>query len=252
MPPRTFIRWFGHATVLINWGDTWIITDPVLRHRVAHLRRRNPIASEDWPSRIDVVLISHMHWDHLDLPTLRDIGKEKLLFVPRGAGEWLDKRGFSNVRELEVGDRLQVEDTWITAVPARHSGWRPFLGPTAETLGYVIDGDHQVYFPGDTDLFAGMTTIADNLDIALMPVWGWGRKLGSGHLDPFRAAEAVFRMRPDIVIPIHWGTFHPIGSTLRKANFLVEPPEIFERAVNRIVPETDVRILRPGEDTTVE
>ncbi|MEZ4571084.1 MAG: MBL fold metallo-hydrolase [Thermomicrobiales bacterium] len=58
------------------------------------------VASEDWPSRIDVVLISHMHWDHLDLPTLRDIGKEKLLFVPRGAGEWLDKRGFSNVREL--------------------------------------------------------------------------------------------------------------------------------------------------------
>lgn len=251
MSERTFIRWLGHSTVLLNQADTWILTDPVLRRRVAHLWRRNPLLPEDWPERVDVVLISHMHHDHLDLPSLRRLGNEKLLLVPEGAGAWMRRKGFRNVRELAVGDDQIVEELGITAVPAHHSGWRPPFGPTAETLGFMIEGAHRVYFPGDTDLFAGMRDLGGGLDLALLPVWGWGPTLGEGHLDPFRAAEAVLRLEPRVVVPIHWGTFHPIGTALRRAGFLVDPPQIFARTTRRISPATDIRILAPGGETAL-
>ncbi len=249
---QTFVRWLGHSTVLMNQADTWILTDPVLRRRVAHLWRRNPLLPEDWPERVDVILISHMHHDHLDLPSLRKLGREKLLLVPVGAGEWIRRKGFHNVRELAVGDSTSVEAVQITAVPAYHGGWRPPFGPTAETLGFMIEGRHRTYFPGDTDLFAGMSGLAGDLDLALIPVWGWGPTLGEGHLDPFRAAEAVVRLEPRIVVPIHWGTFHPIGTALRRAGFLTDPPHIFAEAARRIAPETDVRILKPGDQIVID
>lgn len=251
MKAETYIRWLGHATVLLNQGDTWILTDPVLRRRVAHLWRRNPLLPEDWPERVDVVLISHMHHDHLDLPSLRRLGRDKRILVPEGAGAWLSGKGFANVKELPVGASEQVEAIRISAVPAHHSGWRPPFGPTAETVGFMIEGAHRTYFPGDTDLFAGMAHLAGDLDLALLPVWGWGPTLGDGHLDPFRAAEAVVRLNPRLVVPIHWGTFHPIGTALRRAGFLVDPPHIFAEAAQRLAPETEVRILEPGDELTL-
>jgi L-ascorbate metabolism protein UlaG (beta-lactamase superfamily) len=235
----------------MHHGETWILTDPVLRRRVAHLWRRNPLLPEDWPARVDAILISHLHHDHLDLPSLRRLGRDKRLLVPEGAGDWLRKKGFRNVRELAVGAGERVETVQITAVPARHGGKRPPFGPTAETLGFMLEGAHRIYFPGDTDLFEGMADLAEDLDLALLPVWGWGRTLGTGHLDPFRAAEAVLRLRPRVVIPIHWGTFHPIGTALRHAGFLSDPPEIFAEATRRLAPQTDVRILAPGDETAI-
>lgn len=249
---KTLIRWLGHASVLMNQADTWILTDPVLRRRVVHLWRRNPLLPEDWPERVDVILISHLHQDHLDLPSLRRLGPEKRLLVPTGAGDWLRSKGFRNIRELAVGDSEQVERVRITAVPAHHGGRRPPFGPTADTLGFMIEGAHRTYFPGDTDLFAGMTELSGDLDVALLPVWGWGPTLGEGHLDPFRAAEAVIRLEPRIVIPIHWGTFHPIGMALRRAGFLIDPPKVFAEAAQRIAPDTEVRILSPGDRTVIE
>lgn len=252
MSEPTYVRWLGHSTVLMNQADTWILTDPVLRRRVAHLWRRFPVLPHDWPERVDAILISHLHHDHLDLPSLKRLGRDKLLLVPRGAGEWLQRRGFQNVKELAIGDSEQVERMRITAVPADHDGWRPPFGPTAETIGFMIEGQQSIYFAGDTDLFAGMTGLASELDLALIPVWGWGATLGKGHLDPFRAAEAVQRLKPRIAVPIHWGTFHPIGATLRNAGFLVEPPEIFAEAARGIAANTEIRILAPGDETTID
>jgi L-ascorbate metabolism protein UlaG (beta-lactamase superfamily) len=188
-----------------------------------------------------------LHWDHLDLPTLRRLGTDQRIFVPRGAGDWLTRRGFSQVRELAVDDRGQVGDVSISAVPADHAGRRPPFGPTAEAVGYMLGGEHRIYFPGDTDLFDGMAELADDLDVALMPIWGWGSTLGAGHLDPIRAAEATRRLHPRIVIPIHWGTFHPIGMGRHGTSFLEEPPKHFASAVHLVAPETSVRILAPGE-----
>lgn len=242
----TEITWLGHSTVMIRTGETWILTDPVLRGRMAHLRRRTRFLPEDWPARVDTILISHLHLDHCDLPSLRKLGTQIPIIAPIGAGDWLSKQGFTQVEELAVGMSRVVERVVITAVPATHSGHRVPFGPTAETLGYVVRGSHTTYFAGDTDLFEGMATIDPDIDVALIPVWGWGRTLGTGHLDPTRAAEALGLIQPRLAIPIHWGTFHPIGTGLRDRRFLDDPPNIFAQLARETAPDVEVRILPPG------
>ena len=106
--------------------------------------------------------------------------------------------GFGDVREIAVGGEARLGSVVVRAVPAVHSGYRPPLGPTAPPLGFVIRGSRTVYFAGDTDLFDGMGAFGEPIDLALIPVWGWGPTLGRGlHLDPHRAAQALrLRRRP--------------------------------------------------------
>ena len=103
-----------------------------------------------------------------------------------------------------------------------------------------------VYFPGDTDLFPAMDELAGTLDVALLPVWGWGPTIGEGHMDPERAAQAAALLRPRLAIPIHWGTFYPAG--LRGSCRAVRDarPE-FAAIVRRSAPDVPVRVLAPGE-----
>lgn len=207
------ITYIGHATVLIEGGGVRILTDPVLRYRIAHLRRRPSPLLAQWQERIDVVLISHLHYDHLDLPSLRKLGQATRLVAPVGAGALLRRHGFTQVEEMRVGERTVVRGVPIAATPAVHNGARGPLGPVAECLGYIIGGGAMpgVYFPGDTDLFPEMAQMAGRVDVALMPVWGWGPTLGVGHMDPYRAAQAGQLIAPQIAIPIHWGTLYPLS-----------------------------------------
>ena len=114
-------------------------------------------------------------------------------------------------------------------------------------VGYCVDGSSRVYFAGDTDLFPAMSDLAGTVDVALLPVWGWGPRLGPGHLNPTRAAEAVVRIRPRLAVPIHWGTFYPIGLSRLVPRPLERPPLDFAEEVARIAPGTAVRIIAPGE-----
>jgi L-ascorbate metabolism protein UlaG (beta-lactamase superfamily) len=108
-----------------------------------------------------------------------------------------------------------------------------------------------VFFAGDTGLFPELDGLVPDLDVALLPVWGWGPTLGRGlHLDPERAAEALTLLRPRIAIPIHWGTFSPFF--VRDKSFLREPGEAFRRAAHEVAPEVDVRVLQPGESVTLD
>lgn len=244
------ITYVGHATVLIETGGVRILTDPVLRYRVVHLRRRRTPLLDIWQERLDAVLISHLHYDHLDLPSLHKLGKTTRLIVPVGAGALLRQHGFSNVEELRVGERTMVAGAPVTATTAVHSGARGPLGPTAECLGFVIGSATQrVYFPGDTDLFPEMAQMAGSIDVALMPVWGWGPTLGAGHMDPYRAAQASQLIAPQIAIPIHWGTLYPMAIHHLTRAFLVDPPRLFREFILRMAPQIDVRILQPGEHT---
>lgn len=243
--PTTEITWLGHSTVLIRTGDTWILTDPVSRCRTAHLRRQTPLLPQYWPKHIDATLISHLHLDHCDLPTLRKLGRDIPIIVPTGAGDWLRRRGFRRVEELAVGACRQVEVARVTAVPAIHSGRRVPFGPTAATVGYIIEGPHTTYFAGETDLFDGMAELGA-LDVALIPVWGWGRSLGPGHLNPDRAAQAVGLLRPTLALPIHWGTLHPFGTGIRDRRFLEDPPHQFAERAREEAPDVEVHILAPG------
>lgn len=209
------------------------------------------------PAPLDAVLVSHLHYDHADVPTLRRIHAAVPVIGPHGLRRALAATaGLEDVREVHVGERVDVGlDAHVTAVPARHDGRRRPLGAHADALGFVIEGDGaRIYFPGDTDLFDGMERIGDGgLDVALLPVWGWGPSLGPGHLDPERAARAAALLRPRVVVPIHWGTLLPVTSTGRASHqrLLVDPPQEFARHCARLAPDVEVRVLQPGEETEV-
>jgi L-ascorbate metabolism protein UlaG (beta-lactamase superfamily) len=245
------VTYVGHATVLIGLDGVRLLTDPVLRNRVAHLRRHGPAPAPEARAGIDAVLISHLHQDHADLPSLRQLERQTQVLAPPGAGEFLGRAGFSNVRELAPGEGASVAGVRVSAVPAVHRGGRPPFGPPAETIGFMIAGSRRIYFAGDTDLFEGMAELAGELDLALLPVWGWGPKLGSGHLDPEGAARAAALLEPRIAIPIHWGTLFPLGLARLRPGSLSAPPREFERRAAELAPQVEVRVLSPGESTSL-
>ena len=245
MPQITYI---GHATVLIEAGGVRILTDPVLRTRLVHLRRRPSPLLAQWQEQIDAVLISHLHYDHLDLPSLHKLGKRTRVIVPVGAAMLLRQHGFTHVEELRADERTSVRGVPVTAVRAVHNGARGPLGPTAECLGYIVGDDGQrTYFAGDTDLYPEMVQMAGSVDVALMPVWGWGPTLGAGHMDPYRAAQASQLIAPQVAIPIHWGTLYPLAIHYLTKAFLIDPPRLFREFMLRLAPQVEVRILQPGD-----
>lgn len=244
------LTYVGHATVLVERDGVRLLTDPVLRRRVVHLRRQGGPVDDAALDRIDAILISHSHRDHLDLPSLRQIaGPSMTVVVPPGMGEQVAGIGFGAVRELAVGTSTEIGGVEITATLARHDSARNPFGVPGESVGYLIGADRSAYFAGDTDLFPEMAELAGRIDVALLPVWGWGPTLGAGHLSPESAAEALTLLRPRMAVPIHWGTLFPAGLTRRRAQLLVDPPHEFARAAARLAPAVDVRVLAPGEST---
>ncbi|HEU4928726.1 MAG TPA: MBL fold metallo-hydrolase [Candidatus Krumholzibacteria bacterium] len=240
------ITYVGHATCLVEMDGVRLLTDPVLRNRVGHIRRQGQAVDPEWSDRIDAVLISHAHLDHLDLPSLRRLGRDMRLIAPAGSGLLLARHGFQNVEELRAGDWTRVKSVDVEATLATHDGARFPFGPVTDTLGYVMHGARAVYFAGDTDLFPEMDGIHDSLDVALLPVWGWGPTLGEGHMNPRRAAESLRMLRPRKAIPIHWGTFAPLGMGWLNPRFLIDPPYHFVEHASDLAPDVDVHVVHPG------
>ncbi|HXQ01153.1 MAG TPA: MBL fold metallo-hydrolase [Solirubrobacteraceae bacterium] len=242
------IVFLGHATVLIELEGVRVLTDPLLRGGVVHLRRQVPAVEASVAADPDAVLISHLHHDHLDLGSLRRLGVDTPLIVPAGAGAWLERRGFTRAGELSAGESAKVGALTVTAVEAHHDARRPGA-PRAEPLGYLVSGRQTVYFAGDTELFAGMADLSPSPDVALVPIAGWGAKLGPGHMDPLDAARAVELIQPRIAIPVHWGTLRPIGLGRHHRERLSEPPRLFVEHVALRAPNVEVRTLTPGQQT---
>lgn len=244
------LTWLGHATVLIDVAGARLLTDPLLRPRVGHLIRHAPVAA--LPGDLDAVLISHLHRDHLDRASLRGLPAGTRVIGPRGTAAVLRRaRPPLEVVEIECGDEVAVGgDAVAHATPALHDARRnPLSRARGSALGFVVAGGGiRVYFAGDTDVFAGMERIgADGLDAALLPVWGWGTRLGRGHLDPEGAARAAALLRPAVAVPIHWGTYLPAGTRRRHGALLHTPAPEFAAAAARLAPGVEVALLGPGE-----
>ncbi|OQY27279.1 MAG: hypothetical protein B6243_13155 [Anaerolineaceae bacterium 4572_5.2] len=243
------MTYIGHATTLIEMDGLRILTDPVLRGRVWHLRRKKVPINPLWRKNIDAVLISHLHWDHFDLPSLRLMEADNCIIAPLGAARMLRRHNFRCVQELAIGQSLSIGSLTITATYANHNGARHKFSTPTDALGYLIRGSRVVYFAGDTDLFPEMNSLADDLDAALLPVWGWGPTLGQGHLTPYRAALSLQMLKPKLAIPIHWGTLHPVGFGHLKPRFLYDPPQVFARYAAHLAPDVSVQVVAPGEAT---
>ena len=236
------ITYVGHATTAIELAGARFLTDPVLRGRLGPLRRRGPTPSVAAP---DVVLISHTHRDHLDLQSLRDLGPDLHLVGPRGIGNLLRGLDVAELTEVDEGDQLAFGEVIVGAVPAVHDARRDPMGPRTPSLGFVLGGERRIYFAGDTALYDGMASLG-SVEVALVPIWGWGPTIGEGHMDPAAAAEALSLIRPRIAIPIHWGTLYPWGLARLRPGPLREPPRRFVEEATRIAPDVEVHVLAPG------
>ena len=242
------LTFFGHSTVLIDLDGVRLLTDPVLGHLVPWAIRRHARAVLPGElAELSAVFISHGHLDHLDLSSLRTLPGQPTVFVPVGLGRVVAAVARGPVHEMRVGDQLRVGDLTLEAVRAEHGRRRSLFTTAEDALGLLLTGSTRVYFAGDTDLFPAMSDLAGRVDVALLPVSGWGPTLGPGHLDPVRAAEAAARIEPAIAIPIHWGTLFPLGLRRLARRRFELPGEAFRDAVAAGGGRIAVRVLQPGQ-----
>ncbi len=246
------VTYVGHATVRIEIDGVRLLTDPVLRRRIGPLRRHGAPPDPRLAEDVDAVLISHLHHDHADVPSLRRLSRTVPVLAAPGAGEFLARLGFGDVRELAPGDSGSVGGVRVTATEANHPPSGRRFERASRPVGFELAGQQRIYFAGDTDLFDGMEAIGGGeLDLALLPIWGWGTNIGAGHLDPERAARAAALLSPRAVVPIHWGTLYPLGLARLRPEPLRAPAREFATWMRKLAPQVELRVLAPGEATAL-
>ncbi len=249
------ITWWGHATCTVEDSGVRLLTDPLFARRLAHLRRRRGALPPPEAALADAVLVSHLHSDHLHLPSLARLAPGTRLLVPRGARKAVPglartagQRDLA-VTEVAPGDEVSVRaGVVVRAVTARHDGRRLPFGPQlSPALGYVVEGAARTYFAGDTGLFDTMAEEVGPVDVALLPVGGWGPYLGPGHLDAGRAAQALAELAPAAAVPVHYGTYWPIGMDAVRPHEFHAPGGEFVRRARQLAPKVTVRAPAHGE-----
>ena len=249
-PPIT-VTWIGHSTVLFEIDGFRVLTDPALTSRLAHLRRRTSAPTID---PVDVVLISHVHMDHLHLRSLKLVAAGARVIVPAGAERLVATVGSASITRVTAGQRLILRAATeraaaieIEVVRADHlAGRGPHSKVTATPVGHIVRcGDRAIYFAGDTDLFDEMHDFGP-IDLALIPIWGWGPTLGERHLDPLSAATATEWIRPRQVVPIHWGTYSPVRAGRGDPAWLNDALPAFRNALATVGLQDRLVAVNPG------
>ncbi len=242
------ITWLGHATAVAELGAARVVFDPLLPWRARAA------------GKVDAVLITHSHVDHLNRWSLKAIDRDTHLVVPRGSADIVKDLGFAKVTEVTAGDQLEVAGLEIQAVATRHDNGRWRKGDRPECVGYVVGKDgRRVHHAGDVD-FSDHQVFDDigkqfALDATLlpiggmMPVWYYRRRrhwLDRGvHIDPDCALDIYERLGARTMVPVHWGTLH-----LR-----LGLPSMPRRRLAKIAGERErpgVRILAHGERLTLD
>jgi len=232
---------------MLEVGEARLLTDPVLRDRVLHIHRRSAPVAPEMTTDVDAVLLSHLHADHLDPPSLRILDRGTTIVAPLGSRRLLRRRGFAEVIELGPGESTSIGDVRLEAVAVRHEGRRFPIGRSIQAVGYDIRAAARVFFAGDTAPF-DVRGLAGGIDVALLPIAGWGPRLNlRHHLDPEAAARMAAELQPRVAVPIHWGTLLRMGLGRRSVELMELPPGRFGAQMAELAPEVSVRVLSPGE-----
>lgn len=263
-PRGLTLTWLGHSAMLIQMQGMNVLTDPALSERVSPVSWAGPkrygslpMELKDLPP-IDVVVISHSHYDHLDLPSLKNInqmneGRTKFL-VPLGNKEFLQNEGILQVEEFDWWQSTKVGSLQFTFAPAQHWTTRSLFSRN-QTLwgGWMIKGgEQQVYFAGDTGYSKDFQDIYQRLgavDVALVPIGAyaprWFMKLQ--HADTDEAVQIHKDLHAKLSLPIHWGTFK------LSDELLTEPPEKLRESLQKAnLPLEVFPVLKRGQTVTVD
>ncbi|HQR26384.1 MAG TPA: MBL fold metallo-hydrolase [Nocardioides sp.] len=247
------LTWIGHATVVIDLDGVRLVTDPLLRRHAGPLRRIGPPPDPAAWEDPDAVLVSHLHADHASVGSLRRLTGVPMLTGTANA-RWLRARVGARVPDLPEDRWRELGDVAVRLVRADHAA-RPMPHRPNGTHGHLLRGRTQtVWFAGDTSVYPEMAALPElaegRVDVALLPIAGWGPRLSAGHMGPTEAVDAVELVRPRAVLPIHHGTLHPPGFELGSLDWMHRPLREFERQLAERCPE--VTLLRVGLGDSVD
>ncbi len=253
------VTWIGHSTLLVQMNGLNILTDPIWSERCSPVPFAGPkrfvkpgLALEDLPD-IDVVIISHDHYDHLDRPTLKKLGNKPLYLVPCEVGKKLQKWGVRNYIELDWWQSVQHNGLEFVCTPAQHfSGRTPTDRNKTLWCSWVVKGEkNNFYFAGDSGYFPGFKEIGRRygpFDVTAIPIGSYMPRwfMSPIHLDPGEAVQVLQDVKGTVFIPIHWGTFDLADEPLD-----MPPKELLQKAEERNLPRQNFWILRHGETRIV-
>ena len=246
------VRWLGHASTVLDVDGVRVLTDPLLQRHAGLLRRRGAAPRRaDWDGAA-VVLLSHLHHDHAELGSLRLLPGIPLLTAPANA-RWLRGHGVAGAVGLGADEWWTVPGSQLRVrlVTAEHVH-RPMPHRPNATNGFLLATPSvRIWFAGDTAPFAGMADLPElaggPIDLALVPVGGWGPRLSGGHMDPVQAARACATVGARAAVPVHWGTLHAPVSRRLPPGWMDHAGPAFAAAAQRVAPDVRVHVAAPGE-----
>lgn len=210
------VTWIGHASFLVQFGSHSVMFDPNWAnwHGPVKRQREPGLSLKDLPD-LDLVLVSHAHFDHLHKKSLKTIQTKEGIIVPRGSGGLVKNLGFNNVAEMKVWDELNVSGMKVVHTPSHHWGARYGADVNRDYGGFLVgSGDRKVFHAGDSAYFEGFKEIGKKEDIcvALMPIGAYDAPSGRDvHMNPEEALQAFEDLGAQVMVPMHYGTF-PLGN----------------------------------------
>lgn len=256
------LTWIGHSSFLLCLGEMNILTDPIFSARCSPVsfagpkRVRAPGLEIQSLPRIDLILLSHNHYDHMDIPSLRQIRRrfpEVQMIAPLGNTAFLARKNMHRVVELDWWESMTVAQVRVTATPARHFAART-LWDRNKTLwtGFMLTYQgHKIYFAGDTGFTKFFTEIYERCgapDLAMLPIGAYQPRemMATVHMDPAEAVQAFLCLQARRAVGMHFGTFQLTGEPID------EPPEKLKRAlVEKGISSERFFVLDVGQTATL-
>ena len=248
--------WIGHSSTIVDVDGVRFMTDPIWSERCSPFESMGPkrfhpppIALAD-TGRVDAVVISHDHYDHLDMPTVQALAaRGTTFFVPLGIGAHLERWGVprAQFRELDWNEEAELRGVRFVALPARHYSGRGVKQDVTEWASWAVIGPrHRVYFSGDTGYFDEFKRIGEQhgpFDLTLLKIGAYGETWPEIHITPEEAVQTHLDVRGKLMLPLHWATFN-LGF-----HDWYEPAERLVKAASGRIAFTTPR---PGEIVTPE